>query len=96
MSRTVLRRLENVSFMFPRRDKEKLIDVSLIQVLFFDLIDAAFMGVSDTISVHGIQPKSTEDQVTNTSDVAITVKSTFTEVMENTPKFNRRANLMGL
>ena len=52
--------------MFPRKDKEKLIVVSLIQVLlsFLDLIGVAIMGVIGAIAVYGIQSKSAGDRVT--------------------------------
>ena len=62
----ILQSLKSLTFIFPRKDKEKLIIVSVIQIIlsFLDLIGVAIMGVIGAVAVYGIQSKSAGDRVT--------------------------------
>jgi ATP-binding cassette subfamily C protein len=62
----ILQSLKSLTFIFPRKDKEKLLIVSVIQIIlsFFDLIGVAIMGVIGAVAVYGIQSKSAGDRVT--------------------------------
>ena len=61
----IIQSLRNLAFIFPRRDKQKLLLVSLIQILLsiLDLIGVAIMGVIGAIAIYGIQSRSAGDRV---------------------------------
>ena len=66
MTESILQSFKGLAFIFPRKDKEKLIIVSVIQIIlsFLDLIGVAIIGVIGAVAVYGIQSKSAGDRVT--------------------------------
>ena len=61
----IIQSLKSIAFIFSRRDKQKLLLVSIIQILLsiLDLIAVAIMGVIGAIAIYGIQSKSAGDRV---------------------------------
>lgn len=61
----IIQSLKSLAFIFSRRDKQKLLLVSIIQILLsiLDLIAVAIMGVIGAIAIYGIQSKSAGDRV---------------------------------
>ena len=59
--------LRNISFIFSKKDKKKLIFVAAIQILLsiLDLIGVALIGVIGAITIYGVQSKSAGNRVSS-------------------------------
>lgn len=59
--------LRNISFIFSKKDKKKLIFVAAIQILLsiLDLIGVALIGIIGAITIYGVQSKSAGNRVSS-------------------------------
>ena len=67
MAMNLIYELRNISFIFSKKDKKKLIFVAAIQILLsiLDLIGVALIGVIGAITIYGVQSKSAGNRVSS-------------------------------